>query len=83
MESQNSIRSFYEDKVIFITGGSGFLGKVITEKLLRSCPKIKKIYMLLRSKKGRTSEERLKSLFNLEVKVYIYGSMHVPLSYVS
>jgi len=67
MESQNSIRSFYEDKVIFITGGSGFLGKVITEKLLRSCPKIKKIYMLLRSKKGRTSEERLKSLFNLEL----------------
>ena len=69
MNPQNSIRSFYDDKVIFITGGSGFLGKVIIEKLLRSCPNLKKIYILLRSKKGRASEDRMKSLFNMEVQV--------------
>ena len=67
MDPQKSIRSFYEDKVIFITGGSGFLGKVLIEKLLRSCPNVRKIYILLRSKKGRSSEERIKSLFNMEV----------------
>lgn len=67
MGENDSITSFYEDKVIFLTGGSGFLGKVIIEKLLRSCPNVKKIYVLLRSKKGRSSEERMKSLFNMEV----------------
>ena len=26
---------FYKDKVVFITGGTGFIGKVLLEKLLR------------------------------------------------
>jgi FlaA1/EpsC-like NDP-sugar epimerase len=33
---------------IFITGATGFVGKVLVEKLLRSCPDIAKIYILVR-----------------------------------
>ncbi|KAG5674910.1 hypothetical protein PVAND_004855 [Polypedilum vanderplanki] len=57
-----SIPEFYANKEIFVTGFSGFIGKVLIEKLLRSCPKIKAIYVLLRAKKGQTIEERLKTL---------------------
>ena len=67
MESTKGIASFYDGKTIFLTGGSGFLGKVLIEKLLRSCPGVKKILMLLRTKKGRSADERVKSLFNMEV----------------
>ena len=28
------VERFYEDKVVFITGGTGFIGKVLLEKLL-------------------------------------------------
>lgn len=29
------MRSFYRDKVILLTGGTGFLGQIYVEKLLR------------------------------------------------
>ncbi|KAG7295467.1 hypothetical protein JYU34_021661 [Plutella xylostella] len=45
---------------VFITGGTGFLGKQLVEKLFRSCRDIKKIFLLVREKKGKSIEERLK-----------------------
>ena len=50
---------FYNDKSVFITGGTGFLGVTLIEKLLRSCPGIKNIYLLIRPKKGKAAKERL------------------------
>lgn len=56
-----TIPEFYKGKDIFITGGSGFMGKVLIEKLVRSCPDIKRIFMLIRPKKGKNAEERLQT----------------------
>ncbi|XP_077284073.1 putative fatty acyl-CoA reductase CG5065 [Arctopsyche grandis] len=57
-----TIAEFFEGKTIFITGGTGFMGKVLIEKLLWSCPGIKTIYLLLRPKKGVEGKERLVNL---------------------
>ncbi|CAH1131183.1 unnamed protein product [Ceutorhynchus assimilis] len=51
-------------KNIFITGGSGFIGKALIEKLLRSCPGLGNIYVLLRSKKGKTLYSRVEQILN-------------------
>jgi len=56
------IGDFYRDKTVFITGGTGFIGKIIIEKLLRSAD-VGKIYMLIREKKGVNPEDRLVALF--------------------
>jgi len=56
------VERFYEDKVVFITGGTGFIGKVLLEKLLR-CTDVKKVYLLIREKKGIPPDERLDKLF--------------------
>ncbi|KAL0281211.1 UNVERIFIED_CONTAM: hypothetical protein PYX00_002266 [Menopon gallinae] len=61
-EKLTPVQTFYNGKSIFITGGSGFLGKVLIEKLLRSCPGVNTIYILLREKKGKSVEERIKEL---------------------
>jgi len=60
-----SIASYYAGKSIFLTGGSGFIGKVIVEKLLRCCPDIANIYFLIRPKKGMNCEERVRKLFQI------------------
>ncbi|CAG9861086.1 unnamed protein product [Phyllotreta striolata] len=57
------VRSFYHNKNVLLTGGTGFLGKMIIEKLLRTC-EVEGIYLIVRPKKGLTPEERLKNLFD-------------------
>ncbi|XP_050074498.1 fatty acyl-CoA reductase 1-like [Anopheles maculipalpis] len=47
---------------VFITGGSGFMGKVLIEKLLRSCPQIARVFVLMRGKRGKSLDERLKTI---------------------
>jgi thioester reductase-like protein len=47
--------------------GTGFMGKVLIEKLLRKT-EIGKIYMLMRVKKGKNQEERLVDTFNNPVR---------------
>ncbi|CAH1164707.1 unnamed protein product [Phaedon cochleariae] len=58
----DSVSEFYNGKTVFITGGTGFMGKVLLEKLLRACPKVSKIYLLIRPKKGQEARERLQQL---------------------
>ena len=60
-----TIPDFYAGQDVFITGGSGFVGKVLLEKLLRSCPDIKKIFVLMRPKKGKSIHERLTKITEL------------------
>lgn len=60
----SKIQEFYSYQSVFITGGTGFLGKILIEKLLRSCPKIKDIYILVRPKKGKQIRDRVKELIS-------------------
>src|SRR5260221_5016062 len=46
-------------KRIFITGATGFLGRVLVEKLLWSAPEIGKLVLLIRADRDRSVEERL------------------------
>ncbi|KAL7013673.1 hypothetical protein ACKWTF_015516 [Chironomus riparius] len=64
-ENYVSIPEFYSDKSVFITGATGFLGKILVEKLLRSCPNIKNIYLLMRPKKEQKMHERLLEIFKV------------------
>ena len=55
----SSISEFYSGKSVFVTGSTGFLGKVIVEKLLRSCKGIENVYLLVRPKRNKTADDRL------------------------
>lgn len=57
------IQKFYAGANVLVTGGTGFLGKLLIEKLLRSCPELSTIYVLVRSKKGKEVHERVEELF--------------------
>lgn len=53
------IKDFYSGTSVFITGGTGLLGKVLTEKLIRSCPQLKRVFLLMRPRKGLSPEQRM------------------------
>ncbi len=55
----NSIKKFYENQEIFLTGATGFVGLFVVEKLLKSCSGLKKIYLLMRSKGKVSAAEEL------------------------
>ncbi|CAG9579022.1 unnamed protein product [Danaus chrysippus] len=57
-----NIAECYEGQSVFMTGGTGFLGKVLLEKLLYSCPGIKKVYLLVREKQNSTVQQRIQKL---------------------
>jgi fatty acyl-CoA reductase len=58
---------FFEGQNIFVTGATGFLSKVLLEKLLRSCPNMGNIFMLVRPKKGKEPSEGVQNIISLPV----------------
>ncbi|CAI2369551.1 unnamed protein product [Moneuplotes crassus] len=58
------IPTAYKDKTLFVTGSTGFLGKVVLEKLLFVCRDVRKIYLLVRPKADKTASERVAELFS-------------------
>ncbi|CAF3674437.1 unnamed protein product [Rotaria sp. Silwood1] len=60
----SAIIDYFKRKSIFITGATGFIGKQLVEKLIRSCPDVEHIYLLVRPKRGHAVHDRLKELLS-------------------
>lgn len=52
---------YYRGKNVLVTGGTGFIGRLLIEKLLRI--DVRQIILLSRPKKGKTVQERCDELF--------------------
>lgn len=61
------VEESFASKSVFVTGATGFVGKVLVEKLLRSCRGLEKIFVLVRAKKGDSIEKRFETFKNLKV----------------
>lgn len=64
-----SIPEWFSGKSILITGATGFMGKVLVEKLLRDCPDIAQLYLLIRPKKGVEPAQRKEDYINNFVSI--------------
>merc|ERR1719414_2010806 len=58
----SDIVKFFAGQNVFITGGTGYLGRVLIHKLLSYCPDIGNLYLLMRAKKGVGQEKRLEDM---------------------
>lgn len=75
MSEKSEIREFYTGKNFFITGGTGFVGLCLIERILRSIPDSGKLYLLMRPKKGKDISERLQEFPKNPVSAkYLYST---------
>jgi len=73
-----SITKFYAGRSLFITGGSGFIGKQVIEKLLRS--HIDRIYVLMRANKAQSAQQRLQQMLQTSEVCLYYVHISFDLS---
>ena len=48
----------YRRRSILLTGGTGFLGTALVEKILRSLPELGRLYLLIRASRDRSAAAR-------------------------
>jgi fatty acyl-CoA reductase len=48
----------YRGKAVLLTGGTGFLGTALVEKMLRSLPSLGRLYLLVRPSREKSAKER-------------------------
>lgn len=65
-----SISEWLQGRNVFITGGSGFMGKVLIYKLLVSCDHLENIFVLIRKKKDVDPQSRLQYMIKVrDIKI--------------
>lgn len=64
------LRRHLRGKTVLLTGSTGFLGKVVVERLLRCAPEIGRIYLLIRPR----SEDQLPAATRFETEVLTSGA---------
>ena len=73
-----TVTEFYSGHDIFITGATGFMGKCLVEKVLRSLPTAGHVFVMVRPKKGKSVKERMEELTNLKVSSEINALLMFP-----
>jgi hypothetical protein len=72
---QDRIAECFRDQVLFLTGATGFMGKVFLERLLRTT-EVKQIFVLIRPKRDKNSEERLLEILANPVSIFLALTPH-------
>ncbi|XP_033222704.1 putative fatty acyl-CoA reductase CG5065 [Belonocnema kinseyi] len=60
----NSINELLADSTIFLTGVTGFIGGTLLERILKTCPGPKKVYVLVRNKCDHDASDRVKQILS-------------------
>ncbi|CAK1546366.1 unnamed protein product [Leptosia nina] len=79
----STVAEYYAEKNVLVSGGTGFVGKVLVQKLLQSCPEIGRVYLLMRPRRGIGAKCRLsrfissKVFDNIRSRPHIFEKLHL------
>ncbi|KAL0022255.1 hypothetical protein WJX77_010593 [Trebouxia sp. C0004] len=76
---QLSVRSAFAGRTVLLTGVTGFVGSLVLEQLLRTCPEITKIYVVVRQKHGISGQDRFHKMLHTNPLFHLLrGSLVLP-----
>ncbi|XP_062199493.1 probable fatty acyl-CoA reductase 4 [Phragmites australis] len=58
---EGRIGGYFKNKSVLITGSTGFLGKILVEKILRVQPDVKRIYLPVRAPDAASAKQRVET----------------------
>ncbi|GLG95245.1 Fatty acyl-CoA reductase [Gryllus bimaculatus] len=58
-DDRPGVAEWLAGRSVLVTGATGFLGQLLVEKLLRSCPEVATIYLLVRERRGEPPQKRI------------------------
>lgn len=67
------MREFYEGRSVLLAGGTGFVGKTVLEKLVRSLSNVKRIYLALSPANSSVTKEFEDEILASHVFDYLRG----------
>ncbi|XP_049794385.1 putative fatty acyl-CoA reductase CG5065 [Schistocerca nitens] len=67
LQKGTPVQRFFSGRCVLVTGATGFVGKVLLEKLLRTCPDVDTVYALVRPKKGLGVQQRFQDILSKPV----------------
>ena len=61
---QLSVRKAFAGRTVLLTGTTGFVGSLVLEQLLRTCPDVDKVYVVARKKQSVPALERVQQMLH-------------------
>lgn len=61
------IAESFAGSTVLLTGATGYIGSLVLEQLLRVCPNVSRVLLLIRSKRGVPPHDRMQSLLHHEL----------------
>ncbi len=78
---QLSVCEAFAGRTVLLTGVTGFVGSLVLEQLLRTCPEIAKIYVVVRQKHGVSTQDRFHKMLNTNPLFHLLrGTLLLPCS---
>lgn len=59
-----SPRAAFSGSTVLLTGATGFLGTLVLDRLFAACPDVRRVYVVIRSRRGVFPTDRLKRLLD-------------------
>jgi fatty acyl-CoA reductase len=64
VNTKSPINDSFRNKSVLITGATGLVGKFVAYKILNSVKSVKNVYILIRSKKGKSFTQRFDDMIS-------------------
>ncbi len=76
---QLSVRDAFAGRTVLLTGATGFVGSLVLEQLLRTCPEIAKVYVIVRQKHGICGQKRFHKMLHTNPLFHLLrGTLRLP-----